>query len=69
MAAAEIGVPQSAQNRPMAGAPHAGQAASRDAPQEGQNLAVVGTGSPQAEQVGNRYTSLVVRTVAAPVSG
>jgi hypothetical protein len=54
-----IGAPQSAQKRPTAGAPQAGQAADRAMPQEGQNLAFAGIASPHAGHVGTRNTSLV----------
>jgi hypothetical protein len=54
-----IGVPQSAQNRPMAGEPQAGQAAVRGVPQEGQNLAFAPRVSPQAAHVVTRYTLLL----------
>jgi len=47
-----MGVPQSAQNRPMAGAPHAGQPAARGVPHEGQKRAAAGIASPQVWHVG-----------------
>jgi hypothetical protein len=52
---AVMDAPQSAQNRPSAGAPQAGHAAALAVPQEGQKRAVAGSGSPHAPHVVTRH--------------